>query len=418
MDMRKIFYGWWVLSAAFFLLTVVTMGVNALPLLNTKLKDVFGWSHSDLTAGPSLLYFIVAMVSPAVGWLVDRFGPRIMMLVGAVLTALAMLAYTRISDPFHLKLVYGLCAISITSGGVIAGATLLSRWFIHYRGRAIGIYLVGSSLGGVFLPQLVSYLVATSGWQAAAMGLSACAVGLAIVPLLLIRNRPQALGLLPDGGATLASSGSQAPANRSPGPDLRLIDALSDLNFYLVLFVTAAVFFFITGVVQNFALFMKDLNIGIQESANVFSLFFLFSIGGKILFGYLSDLFNKKYILLAACLNMALGAYLMRLIPGNVGVLLYAFAVVYGLGYSGAFTMVQLIVAEYYSGKSFGKIIGLVTTVDTLAGSYGISQLAALREQHGNYLQGIDLMLGISLAAVVCTLLIRRPSRPVGATGG
>jgi MFS family permease len=404
--MNIAFYGWRVLLSAFLLLTVVTMGINALPLLNAKLKEVYGWRHTEVTAGPSLLYLIVAVVSPLAGWLVDRFGPRRLMLAGAGLTVVAMLAYTQVRTPLHLQLVYGLCALSVTSGGVIAGATLLSRWFVRYRGVAVGIYLVGSSMGGIFLPQLVSRLMHAYGWQAAAVGLAVCAVALAVLPLLAIRNRPQALGLLPDGEAAPTSEADPAPVATPTGPTLA--EALAQPNFYLVLFVTAAVFFGITGVVQNFALFMADLRLDSQASANVFSAFFFFSIGGKVAFGYLSDRFSKRDILLAACANMALGAYLMRLIgPGDMA-MLYAFAVVYGLGYSGAFTMVQLIVAEHYSGRSFGKIIGLVTTLDTLAGSYGISQLAALREQQGSYAGGLDLLLAISLAAVGCTLLIRR----------
>lgn len=406
--MKPIFYGWRVLASAFIIFAVVTVGVNGLPLLNVSLKEMFGWTHEEVTRGPSMLYFIVAVVSPFAGALVDRFGPRLMMTAGSALTVTALLLYPLITHPWHLAGIYVLCAASITLGGAIAGVTLLSYWFNRYRGIAVGIYLVGSSLGGILFPQLIAFLTDAYGWQQTAIILSVTAAICAVVPLLTIRNRPQEKNTLPDGATIETKSIANMPGANGE-THIRLIDALSDPMFYPVLYVTAAVFFCITGVVQNFALFMRDAGLNDAQTANVLSLFFVCSIAGKLLFGALSDKFSKKSILVAAVVNMSIGSVLMRLIPDNGGILLPLFAVIYGLGYSGAFTMVQLTVAEYYAGKNFGKILGIVTTTDTLAGSAGIYLLGMLRTLQGDYTRGIEILIGVSLSAVVCALLIRKP---------
>ncbi|WP_250631984.1 MFS transporter [Rhodoflexus caldus] len=408
MKMKSLFYGWLVLASAFIIFAVVTIGVNGLPLLNVSLKEIFGWTHEQVTRGPSVLYFVVAIVSPFAGALVDRFGPRLMMGVGSLLTVLALLLYPHITEPWHLVGIYVLCAASITLGGAIAGVTLLSYWFNRYRGIAVGIYLVGSSLGGIVFPQLIAALTQANGWQKTALILAAVAVLLAVVPLLLVRNRPAEKNTVPDGQDAPVIAGTNAVASSDAG-NLTLADALGNPMFYLVLYVTAAVFFCITGVVQNFALFMRDVGLNDTQTANALSLFFICSIAGKLIFGALSDRFSKKSILVAAVVNMTIGSVLMRFIPHNSDIFLPLFAVIYGLGYSGAFTMVQLTVAEYYAGKNFGKILGVVTTMDTLAGSAGIYLLGTLRTMQGDYLTGIHILIGVSVSAVLCALLIRRP---------
>jgi MFS family permease len=200
---------------------------------------------------------------------------------------------------------------------------------------------------------------------------------------------------------------------KSSSGNLTLADALANPMFYLLLYVTAAVFFCITGVVQNFALFMRDVGLDSTQTANALSLFFICSIAGKLVFGALSDYFSKKNILVAAVINMTTGSVLMRFIPYNSDVFLPLFAVIYGLGYSGAFTMVQLTVAEYYAGKNFGKILGLVTTMDTLAGSAGIYLLGTLRTTQGNYLMGIHILIGVSVSALLCAMLIQKPQAAI-----
>lgn len=406
-SMKSLFYGWLVLACAFLIFVVVTVGVNGLPLLNVSLKEIFGWTHEQVTRGPSILYFVVAVVSPFAGALVDKFGPRLMMAVGSLLTVAALLLYPLITEPWHLVGIYIFCAASITLGGAIAGVTLLSYWFNRYRGIAVGIYLVGSSLGGIVFPQLIAELTKAYGWQQTALLLALVAALIAFAPLLLIRNRPQEKNTVPDGQETPQQITPAHPNTYES--NLTLADALANPMFYLVLYVTAAVFFCITGVVQNFALFMRDVGLDDKQTANALSLFFICSIAGKLVFGALSDRFSKKSILVAAVINMTVGALLMRLIPDNSHVFLPLFAVVFGLGYSGAFTMVQLTVAEYYAGRNFGKILGVVTTMDTLAGSAGIYLLGTLRTLQGNYMTGIHVLIGVSISAVLCALLIRKP---------
>jgi MFS family permease len=181
--------------------------------------------------------------------------------------------------------------------------------------------------------------------------------------------------------------------------------ALSSKLFYILLFITGSMWFCIVGIIQHQALFIKDLNTDIS-SANILGIFFICSVLGKIIFGKLSDRYAKRNIMLLAVCNLALGAAILTLLKVNPNVLLYVYAIVFGIGFSGTFTMIQLVIAECYQGPSYGKILGLFTMIDTLAGVFGIMTLGKLRTIYGTYDNGFYVLLILSIMAAICVLFI------------
>lgn len=401
-----IFFGWWVLLGIFLIYAAISVAINAFPLLNAELKNIYDWNHEETTRGAAWFYFVVAAVSPLVGALLDRFSSRLILAAGSLIVLACIAYYYFIDSLGELTSIYLIYALGLTAAGQITGLYIITKWFVRKRGLAVGIYLVGSSFGGIIFPSLTGWLIEHYDWQTAVLGLVIVAGLMLSLPFLWIRNQPSDLNLSADGKTSTQENTSESSPNGYFAQSWQSI--FLSFQFYLLLVITAALSFCIFSLIQHFRLFFKDLGLDAANSGLIFSAFFAFSIIGKLLFGYLSDLFSKKYILMLAAFCMCLGPLLLL---GSLQILwvLYPAILIYGIGYSGTLTMIQMIVADYYQGKYYGKVLGLVTTIDTLAGGLGISILGSLRDQYQSYTHGFQLLFLICLISAIAVYLLRPP---------
>jgi MFS transporter, OFA family, oxalate/formate antiporter len=407
---KHFFYGWVVLGAVFLIYASGTIGVTTIPLLNVKLRTAFGWTHEQTVLGPSLLFLIMGVLSPIAGFLLDSLNPKRLLVIGWMCFIAALVLYSSITSFWQYMVFYGLYALGSVCTGVIPGMFLISKWFKKHRGIATGIFTVGSSFGGTIFPRFAGYMLERASWQETALWLAGATAIFAVVPWFFIRLTPESMNTTIDGLSEPAQSEEERAKEFTTET---LQTALKTTEFYVILFVTALVWFSIQPLVQNLSFHLKDVGVEPSRAGVILSALFLCSIGGKLFFGWLSDRANKKNILLAATLNLTLGASLVRL----TGViheewLFYCAAVVYGIGFSGSFTMVQLLVAERYSkSKDFGKILGAVTTADSLAVVAGVYLLGAMRTALGNYDAAFTVMVCSALIAAGGVVLLKQFER-------
>jgi sugar phosphate permease len=318
--------------------------------------------------------------------------------------------------------VYVVYSVGSVCTGVIPGIYLISKWFKKYRGIATGIFTVGSSFGGMVFPRVAAWWLSSGhSWQETGLMLAGATALTAAVPWLFVRNAPEDVGTTIDGelvtpetSAEQPAEANQTAANGTSAPvNAPFRELLGSTTFYLVLFITAAVWFCVTPMIQHLAFHMKDLKVDLTTSATILQILFFCSIVGKLSFGWVSSYSDKKLILLVATLCMAGGSLLVWLTtPDNHATitLLYTAAVVYGIGFSGSFTMVQLLVAEEYSKHpAFAKILGAVAMFDSLAGVTGIYALGRMRTLIGNYELAFAMLtaMGLCAAAGVVVLKVR-----------
>ena len=408
---RGFFYGWVVLGAIFLIYASGTIGVSTIPLLNVKLRTTLGLDHSEIALGPSLLFFIMACLSPFAGVLLDTLNPKRLLIVGWAAFIGALVIYSQIQSFWHYMAFYGLYALGSVCTGVIPGIYLISKWFKVHRGIATGIFTVGSSFGGTIFPRIAGFFLQTMSWQETALALAGVTAAFAVVPWFFVRLTPESMNTTPD-GLPLQKNNAEADRTTPQKTNETLADAFRSPDFYLILLVTAAVWFSIQPLIQHLSFHLKDIGVEPAKAGAISSTLFLCSIFGKLFFGWLSDHADKRNIILVATLNMALGAFLVRLtssIPEEW--LFYTAAVVYGIGFSGSFTMVQLLVAERYSrSASFGKILGFVTTADSFAVVVGVWLLGWLRTTQGSYNFAFGIMVAAPLVATACVLVLKRLS--------
>ncbi|MEM1089907.1 MAG: MFS transporter [Pseudomonadota bacterium] len=409
---RQVFYGWYVLGGLFVVYAVSNGIANfTLPLLYPSLMEEFGWNQAEITRPAAIKFMFASVYNLAVGFLLDRYSPRPLMAGGAVIMAIGLSSMIFMDSLAYFTGAYLLLAFGLALCGLVPCMVTVSRWFTVYRGRAVGILLMASSAGGAVLPLVIRGQLAEEAWQAALLTLSIIGfVGLLLPVLWPVRTRPSDLNTTPDGLAAADGNPQRSePLGIFGGAPLASVARMP--VFYLLLIATGILWFCITGVLQHQALYLgRDNGLDGGTLALVFSVFFWCSIVGKFAFGWLSDHFAKVNIMLLAVVNLTVGLMILRFIEAADLKLVYVYAAVYGIGFSGAFTMIQLMIAELFSGPTYGRILGIYVAVDTIAAGIGIAVIGEIRVAFDSYLPAINLLLALVAVAFVCVLLVKRLS--------
>jgi MFS transporter, OFA family, oxalate/formate antiporter len=423
--MKKTFYGWWLLAGLFLMYSATNgIGLYAFSLMRPLQVKSFGLDQQTAAALPGILFLSVAIISPFVGALLDRFSPRIIIAIGAISAVLLTFSQQYITSYGGMVVFYILFAIAMSFAGIISFMFLLNRWFRKHIGLAAGILVVGSSLGGIIFPRIVAM---AGDWQTACVWLAGIGAFFLLPPLFLMRNKPSDLGLNPDGAKNTEGVGEDVLdadftiSNKTRLEDhldgtsqyldnqgITLVEALKTPSFYLVLVTTGILWFCINGYIQNHSFFMVDMGKDKAQAATVLATFSMMAILGKLLFGFISDRFPRNFIMILSIGLMALSVFILKLSMTNQSYVL-PFALIFGIGFGGAFTIIQVWVADIYKGKSYGSILGVVTMVDTLAGSAGMILLGSMRKSSGSYASGFDMLLVLCFVAIGCTFLVRKP---------
>jgi sugar phosphate permease len=411
---NRVFFGWWLLIGVFSSYTaLVGVQIYTLPLFYPELIKEFGWSTEGVTRAATIFFLTGATITPFFSSLYDRYSVRLFMIAGAIATIIGLFAYSSLQTLTQMTIIYLVFAVAQTCSGQVPTMLVITRWFKRYRGIAIGITLTGTSVGGAVFPLVVKYVMERGTWRDAIFVLMVICAVMMVVPLIfLIRSRPEDKGLRPDGiQAEIEKADTPVKQVLPVGPTLQ--QAVCMPAFYLLAFATGALWFCMNGIVQHQTIFM-NMELGVNKNTLpvIVSAVFWFAIMGKILFGILSDHFDKTIMMFIVVINLTLGLLILRFSSADNPVSLYGYAAVFGIGFSGTFTMIQMVIADFFAGQSYGKILGILTMVDVSSGGIGITVIARMQNAFNSYLPVINTLIGLNcLVAFVIVLLYKmRPS--------
>jgi MFS family permease len=392
-DRRK-----WSVLSGLFLVYMASNGItlHTLPLLYPELIETFGWRASEVTLPATVFFIVGALTSPPAGWLLDRYSSRLIIALGGLLLCIGLVAYGMTQTLWQLVAVYALLGLALSLCGLVSNMVMLTSWFASGRGRATGILLMASSLGGALFPFLVGTGLEQSGWRNTVM-LAGIGVGIAILgsAWLLLRD-----GRLTNQAAPLPSLGPRGVGS--------LNAALKERRFYAIVFITGSLWFIIIALTQHQSIHLaRDIGLAKALLPTVFSLFFGSSVIGKLGFGLLSDRFDLHKVMAISILLLALALLLLAQLTAVDRVGLYLYAVMAGVGFSGTFTCIQLLVASHYTGTHYGRILAIVVLIDTLCGALGTRVVALLRESQGDYQMALTIMATLALIAAMVVVRLR-----------
>jgi sugar phosphate permease len=391
---------WYIVILLMISYTSTTISTNTLSSFVPSLIKEFGWTHSQISLPASLYFIYIFMVIPVVGYSLLKFKPKNIMILGSLLAFLTMILYSNMKSYSQYKLVYILFSIAISMSGLVPSMVILNNWFKKKIGLAVGIFLVGSSLGGIIYPQIARYFIENYDWRTAGLAVGIAGLLISTIPLLFVKNQPSELGKEIEEASILSSISAENQI-------ISYSELFKSPIFYVLVFITAAFWFCGFSVLYHFIPYLKDISFDLKSATNYATLFFIFSIVGKIGFGYFSDKFNKFNILLFATICLILGLISLNLMKINP-IFIYLYTIIFGIGYSGSFAMIQLTVSEIYKGKSFSKVLGVVNAFDSIGGFAGISLLGYLRTKQQSYDTALLILLCTAIAAFLFSILLKR----------
>ncbi len=410
---KNIFYGWWVLAVcmvlSFYVAGTTAYGFTALfePLIAS-----FGWSYTQISLAASLRGMEMGIFAPMVGWLVDRYGSRRLIIFGIPIMSCGFFLMGATQNllmfyvaMFIISLGKGACASVVTMSAV-------ANWFHKKIGFALGILASGFGLSGLAIP-LIVWLIDVYGWRAAlyVLGCSTLIVGVPIV--LIVRNRPEDCGLNPDGVSSVEQSSSTKKA-AGRGDDKHKKKGFYREAFrnpsFVVLCVTETVRICVmSSVMIHIMPYLASRGIDRVTAGLIAGAIPLVSVVGRFSFGWLSDLLEKRWLMAAVLCLTSAGLIALNFIS-DTG-MLFAFLVLFPIGTGGGMVLRGTIVREYFGRNNFGKTIGMVMGISAWGGVIGPTLAGVIYDLSNSYSK---VWISYALLMALAILLVRFFRAPCG----
>jgi len=408
----RVFYGYWITLASF-VLNVIQSGCGffAFSLFVRPLQIDLGWSRGDIMAGWTVYYMLIAVSSPFIGRLVDRYGARKVIVTGAVIGSVGFVLLSQINSLWQFYLSYAVVGIGLAGIGYVPTSAVVSNWFRRRRGMAIGIMSVGLGAGGIVLAPLVAgYLIPNFGWQISYLSL-AVITSVFVIPLTLfvIRTDPADMGLHPDGIETpsvVTTTGSSSPV--SHGLTLKAVLSTSALWLIAVSFLISA--FSNTGIIQNQVPHLQDVGFPITVAATALGALSVMSAIGKFFFGWLCDRIQAKHACtIGLILQVAAIVVMISIGPASSLEMVWLYAIMMGLGVGSWLPTVSMLTSTSFGLASYGAVFGMVVLALGIGTATGPLFAGNLYDTMNTYHWAFVAFLCLYAVSIPTVLAVRQP---------
>jgi MFS family permease len=397
----KVFYGWWValVAALGLFLNTATIVVFSFGVFAKAMGREFHSGRAKISLAFTIHNLTSALFVPLAGRWVDRYGPRGVLLPFTALFGLVLVSSKILSDAiWELYVFYFVLGLVSGGAGAMSYTNVISHWFDRHRGLALSVMMLGMGLGAIVMPSVAQQLVATFGWR-----LSYCIFGLTVllIPLpmlaVFLKERPENMGLLPDGAAESLIS---APiAVNEIGLTLR--EAVNTPAFWIIV----SVLFLVTASVHacfiHLPALLTDRGSTAQLAAFASSLLGIGLFVGRVGCGYLLDKFFAPRV--AALLLSAVAVGIAFLALGHTISTALIAAPLVGLGLGAEVDLVAYLTSRYFGLRSYGAIFGLIWAVFGVSGGLGAYLMGFGFDKTGSYVMPLS---GFFWAAVLAAILI------------
>lgn len=382
-------YGWVIVGAGALLGCVAIGALFSLAVFLQPMSEATGWSRTGISAAMTLDFLTMGVAAFGWGALTDRFGPRIVVLSGAVLLGLGLALASRATSLLEFQILYGV-VVGVAVGAVFAPMiATVTGWFDRRRGLAVSLVSAGMGVAPMTIAPFASWLIQSYDWRTAQLVIAIGAWVLLIPAALLVRRAP-----------TAQEGAPGAPAEG--GEDLSVGRALRSPQF-IVLSLT---FFFCcaahSGPIFHVVSYAMACGLPAMTAVTIYSAEGIAGLGGRLLFGLLGDRFGARRIVVLGLMVQALGAgaYYFTRSAGEF----YAVAILFGLAYGGVMPLYAVIAREYFPMRMMGTVFGAAAMVSSLGMALGPAVGGWLFDTFGGYGFLYVASFGLGLAAVAVAL--------------
>ncbi len=415
----RYFYGWNIVAASFLShLSYAEHFSSMLGFFFKPLHTEFGWSRSAVAAVQSIARVAEAVVAPFIGPLIDRYGPRVLMPIGAVIVGCAMLAITQMNALWQFYLLRGVVS---SMGFIIMGALVsdiaVNNWFVRKRGRALAISRLGSNISNVIFTPLTVFVLAASGWRTMFVIFAIVTWVAVLVPAsVLMRRRPEDMGLYPDGiqPSTTETGSNQKGAESTisqtplaPEPIWNRREVLKNGSFWLLALSLGIDSLAFQGINISLAPYIQDLGYKETMLATVMTFRAAMAAGALPFVGFLAEYANRVSVRVIPFVihGIAVCCFLLAKEP----VFLWLAVALYGLGISAVSITQEVIWANYFGRLSLGVVRSLSFMVSFGFGAAGPIAINLVFDILGSYRPAFIAIIGLLAVSAFIMGVVKPP---------
>ena len=373
------------------LFAIVGFALYGLPFFYDFMTKEYGWSRAVVTSGNAVGKLLVApLFGFLAGWLIDRYGPRSLMMTGAFMAGTALIGLSFADSLPMFYSFYVLNALGYVFGGPLPCQVLISRWFDKNRGKAMGIAYLGIGTGGAVVPLLSAGLEKNMGWHLALTTLGVLIIVIAFPMAFFIKEKK-----------------TEHQEKKQDALMVPIRSILLNRNFWLLLIGSFCSIGAVGGIMQHMKLYLRDFDFTQAQAAQVMSFILLSSLAGRVLMGFLADLFPRKYVMLLIYLIIA--SVIPLLILPDFPERIYLFAIIFGIGLGGDYMIIPLMAGDLFGVKALGRTMGIILVADGIAEASFPMLVGGLYDASKSYTGGFLVLIGLAvLGAVIISFLPKK----------
>ena len=415
----RIFYGWWIVVACFFIsLYVGGVVFYGFTTLIEPLVDEFGWSYTQISLAASLRGMEMGILAPFVGMLVDRWGPRRLLFGGVIITGLGLLLLSRTTSLTTFYAAFVLMAIGMSTCSSTVLMTAVANWFRKKIGIATGIMICGYGFSGLLIPFIVN-LIDTYDWRLTLVFLTIGLLAVCLPLSLLVRHRPEQYGYLPDGETSNIAVSNDLNQAHSVETDVGAKQAVKSRAFWHITLALMCQFLILSAVITHVMPYLTDVGFTRATAGLVAAGIPLASIAGRLGLGWLGDKVDKRRVTAGAFAMISLGLLCFAFTTAADTWLLVPFLIIFGIGYGGNNTLRASLIREFFGTSKFGTIHGFAVGMMALGSIAGPPLAGWVFDKWQSY-QPIWLVFAglavVALLVVLTTPQVSSTTQPSDAT--
>ena len=404
-------YRWIILAVCFFTITFTNgLTLGGLVVFDRELLDylseVTGEEvlRQELKLKDAITLWSTAVFAFIAGIIIDRVGVRALMISGMFLLSATFYYYAQSDSLTDMYIIHIFQGMVLSMSGMVINVVLISKWFNDNRGLAIGVLLAGTSVGNGIFPQINTYLLTISDgdWRQVMIWLAL--IPLAYIPVLFafIKEKPEDVAVKEDNQANNDFKASSIEGG------FTLQQTLRSANFWFLSVMAFCTFYSILAMIGHVFLMLDGEGYSPQISATGVSIIFIGGFIGKVISGKLAEMIGRKIVLVGGVAMMLLGSLLIvSSIFYKNPLLIWIGLTLYGTGWGGLYTLIQLLVADLFGLIAIGKIMGVINIIDTIGGGLGPIITAVIYDSTQNYLLPFLVISALLVIALISSSMLK-----------
>ncbi|MCK5920144.1 MAG: MFS transporter [Methylococcales bacterium] len=367
---NSIYRGWWLAGLGAVVMALGTVPLfQGMPVWNPVLRNAFGWTAGQMSWAFAVTRIEGGLLGPLEGLLIERLGPRRMVAIGLPILGAGFIFLSQTSELWHLYASFGIMSFGAALGGWLPMMTVMNHWFVRKKTRAMAVVMEGFAVGGIGIPFLLAWCIGGAdpniserfGWSTTALGVGVTIIVFALPLAWLVRNRPEEVGLRPDGDK---DDGSEDLTGSNP-PETPKIEpvgyswqlAIRTRTFWLISLGHACSSIVIVTIMVHLGLLLDDRGYSLPTISAIVGTYTGVNAIFILIGGYLGDRVPIRY---AAFGFSAIQSIAVVILIFNDGIgMAYLFAVILGIGFGGRTPVTTSIRGVYFGRKAFAAITGM-----------------------------------------------------------